>query len=438
MTTIGTAYNPPVGGDDFDIDFNANDYIENNNKTLSVFEADELYAGLGDGTYGSSIDIGIRAGEFRQGDFSVAIGRSAAQADQNDYAIAIGEESGFQNQGEAAISVGRQAGYVNQGNSSIAFGSNAGMHDQNIECIALGKNAGENNQGLPNSIGTIGNAIAIGKGAGRYNMYNNSIAIGNQAGIWNCGYSGADVGGDSDINGDAICIQTSQLAVGAIDEVRYAPRSIYIGYKTGYNTDKDCIYIGTLAGGSNTRDFYTGTRPLRRNICIGVSAGVKGVSKVSGDANTSQNDNICIGYASGGTLGTTRLGSDNIAYGYEAMRYGNDGGDDSICIGAKTGRDAIVGDRCILIGSEVGINGCGNNTIAIGYQHGQGGSLGSNNIILGNKNMPSGGVDVVANDGFYVGYVESQTITTPPATDHGSMWYNITTKEIVHSDLPFD
>ena len=71
------------------------------------------------------------------------------------------------------------------------MGKSSGNQNQRDLSIALGYLAGEEDQGINTDGGDSGEAIAIGRAAGRYNQGSSSIAIGKWAGYGLAGASSA-------------------------------------------------------------------------------------------------------------------------------------------------------------------------------------------------------------------------------------------------------
>ena len=95
--------------------------------------------------------IGNFAGQYSQGEQTLAIGPSAGNTNQRPGAIAIGNLSGANTQGAQCIAIGNNAGRLTQGENSVAIGLLAGYDNQGANSIAIGKYAGATSQGA-NSI----------------------------------------------------------------------------------------------------------------------------------------------------------------------------------------------------------------------------------------------------------------------------------------------
>ena len=104
---------------------------------------------------GSTVHLGLLAGEIAQGDNTVAIGIYAGRDNQLYNSIAIGATAGRTNQATYGIAIGSASGETDQQKGAIAIGSTAGYIDQGQDAIALGTNAARINQGA--------RAIAIGR-----------------------------------------------------------------------------------------------------------------------------------------------------------------------------------------------------------------------------------------------------------------------------------
>jgi hypothetical protein len=293
-----------------------------------------------------STAVGYNAGNSGQGTNAVAIGHAAAQTSQSNHGVAIGFAAGNSNQGYQATAIGRRAGHNYQGDYAVAMGPYAGAEYQNNYTVAIGYYAGNDHQHH--------GSIAIGDYAGAYYQTTDSIAIGHSAGEnYNTG------------NGWA------PISMGRFAGQEYSgSQSIAIGnYAGNSNVGYHAVALGPYAARNGSGEYA---------VAIGDSSG-----------NYAGNGTIAIGYESG----------------YQANNY-------SIAIGYEAGWD----DSTPL----------GDYQIAIGAYAAQ--TYGADYAIVLNA---SGSDLSPQSSGFYVNPVRYEA--SQDATDDGLVFYNQTTKEFRYS-----
>lgn len=122
------------------------------------------------------IGIGIDCGNSGQEQNSIGIGHSAQEFSASESCIGIGVDAGRDFQGQYGSS-GADDGI----GRSISLGKSSGTENQRNLSIAIGYLAGEEDQGINTTGGDSGEAIAIGRAAGRFYQGSSSIGIGKWA-----------------------------------------------------------------------------------------------------------------------------------------------------------------------------------------------------------------------------------------------------------------
>jgi len=381
MTTIGTAYNPPLFqgvNNGSGLGFNVLDFRNNNERKITIQEADKKY--LTEPVsfdYNLDLDdpirIGKDAGEERLISTGIAIGYEPLSTSSTDhYSIGLGYKAGETNASVDAICIGKNAGLVDAPQGGVLIGDGAknpssAVSSQNS--VFIGKNVGSNS-----TTNQCNNAVYIGKNIGNTEGGNASCIIGNSAGYINS-----------------------------------ASRALSIGREAGYeNRGLDCISIGLQAGYTcdpaitNTSSIAIGTQSAYNNqgqnaISIGITAGysnqsINAVAIGSGAAYESQ-------------------GPDSIALGADAAS--NNQSDKAISIGENAGRGDATnsqGVAAIAIGANAQIGGSGDSAIAIGanstdpnaVQH-------ARTIVINATNTP---ITTENTDRFYLAPIRSTTSLT--------------------------
>ncbi|MDP6583274.1 MAG: tail fiber domain-containing protein, partial [Anaerolineales bacterium] len=249
-------------------------------------------------------------------------------------------------------------------------------------------------------------------------------------------------GGASDIDGlsDAVTTATSNVGLGstALDSLTATEGNynvaVGINAATALTTGDDNIAIGygalDAADGAESDNIAIGTNAFGdlnndsavRNIGIGVGAG-DGMGILASD------DNIFIGYDTGGGTWATALSEMNIAIGNYSMDAAMNGarknialghgtmtslttGDFNVAIGSRAGEDLTTASNNVFIGDDAGlqiVGGSGN--VMIGTTAGNATTDVDNAVIIGQgagaADMTSGADGTVA-----IGYQAGEDLTT--------------------------
>jgi hypothetical protein len=218
------------------------------------------------GNTGNAVAIGNLAGEFNQGANAVAIGILAGQTGQQEYSVAIGRQSGTYGQNYEAVAIGNVAGHTGQNIYGIAIGSNAGADNQGQYSIAIGRLAGEHKQGE--------HSIAIGKeaghtGSGQPGQGNYAVAIGYRAGYTNQ-HNNTIV-----LNASGNELNTAATDAFYVKTIRDSPgpNSLYYNNNTGeitHSNNNDYLLKtgGPMTGAilmNGTTELRLGTNPVDSN-----------------------------------------------------------------------------------------------------------------------------------------------------------------------------
>jgi len=189
------------------------------------------------------VAIGFAAGNSNQGYQATAIGRRAGHYYQGDYAVAIGPYAGDTNQDTYTVAIGYYAGNDHQHHGSIAIGDYAGANHQTTDSIAIGHSAGENT-----SLGNGWSPISMGRYAGQEYAGSQSVSIGNYAGNNGVGYHAVAIGPYAAENGSG----EYAVAIGNSSGNYAGQGAIAIGYESGYQANNYSIAIGYEAGWDDT------------------------------------------------------------------------------------------------------------------------------------------------------------------------------------------
>ena len=198
-----------------------------------------------------AISIGSGAGQYLQGNNSIAIGLEAGRGvdsvrGQGDGAVAIGIGAGRTNQDYNAVAIGTGAGYLNQFASAVAIGENAGQATQGNNAIAIGIAAAYQNQ--------KDNSIAIGRQAGQYNQSEKAVAIGYQAGQYDQAASSIIISANGELN--------STTTGFFVDPVRNVSSNNVLYYNP---TTKEITFGAASSGGGSGALTYDTAPPASGN-----------------------------------------------------------------------------------------------------------------------------------------------------------------------------
>ncbi len=200
-----------------------------------------------------NVGIGHYAAVSSQGQQSVAIGSWAGTSSQGVFSVAIGNGSGSNIQSARAIAVGNLAGQSNQGPAAVCIGTSAGRYNQSLASICMGSNAGRSN--LPNySIAIGANASLVGNGT-------DTIAIGQSAGASLQGVESIAIGKNAQLAGTS---QVGAIAIGSAAQATNAGNyAIGIGYRAGETTQPaNSIAINATGTALNPTDASLYVAPL--------------------------------------------------------------------------------------------------------------------------------------------------------------------------------
>jgi len=320
------------------------------------------------------------------GDENTAVGRKALEVFTGSNATAIGANAADSATSATYLTaVGYNAlGACTEGvgNTAIGAEAGAGITDSSY-CMFAGYSTGQQTTGMRNTMlgslagqfaTTTDDCIAIGVSALRANdaagdnsdnaTGNNNIAIGN-------------------FSLDATTTGNGNLVIGhyAGTTITTGAQNVLIGHESGYalSTNSNCTGVGykslnTTTGAGNTALGANTMMYLVAgvdNVAVGKDA-LYSVGDPDGtDSDGSESYNTAVGSAALYSLENS-ASDGNVALGYEAGRYYNDGGsntalknaDNCVLIGhlARTSRDDA--DNQIVIGYNA--LGIGNNTVALG------------------------------------------------------------------------
>jgi len=185
-------YNPPIGNGT--LQFNTNDFIIQNDKTLSFLEADNRYSQTTpivnitgtDPTFTSVVRIGEKSGSASAGLNVVEIGSDeTATSGTFPRKVCLGTDAGVDNAREEVVLIGYKSGRVDSGKfdgggtggdgRTISVGYSAGTFKTTEGSISLGTFSGANSNGFDSSR-TSG--TAVGAYAGRSKLGSSAIALG--------------------------------------------------------------------------------------------------------------------------------------------------------------------------------------------------------------------------------------------------------------------
>ena len=197
-------YNPPIGNGT--LQFNTNDFIIQNDKTLSFLEADSRYSQTApvvnitgtDPTFTSVVRIGEKSGSATAGTNVVEIGSDeVAITGTFPLKVSLGCDAGVDDSREEGVAIGYKAGRVDFGRyegggtggdgRGVAVGYNSVSYQTTEGSVGIGVFSGAARSGFSSSRDS---AISVGGFAGRTKLGTASIALGYGSGF------GQDGGGN--------------------------------------------------------------------------------------------------------------------------------------------------------------------------------------------------------------------------------------------------
>jgi len=190
-------YNPPIGNGT--LQFNTNDYIIQNDKTLSFLEADSRYSQTApvvnitgtDPTFTSVVRIGEKSGSATAGTNVVEIGSDeVAITGTFPLKVSLGADAGVDDSREEGVAIGYKAGRVDFGRfegggtggdgRGVAVGYNSVSYQSTEGSVGIGAFSGAARSGFSASRDS---AVSVGAFAGRAKLGTASIAFGYGSGF---------------------------------------------------------------------------------------------------------------------------------------------------------------------------------------------------------------------------------------------------------------
>lgn len=190
-------YNPPIGNGT--LQFNTNDFIIQNDKTLSFLEADSRYSQTTpvvnitgtDPTFTSVVRIGEKAGSATAGTNVVEIGSDeTAITGTFPLKVSLGCNAGVTDAREDGVAIGYKAGQVDFGRyeaggtggdgRAVAVGYNSVSYQSSEGSVGIGAFSGAARSGFSSSRDS---AVSVGAFAGRTKLGTASIALGYGSGF---------------------------------------------------------------------------------------------------------------------------------------------------------------------------------------------------------------------------------------------------------------
>lgn len=191
-------YNAPIGNGT--LQFNTNDFIVQNDKTLSFLEADSRYSQLNpvniisgnDPTFTDHVRIGEASGSATAGTNVVEIGSDeVAITGTFPRKVSLGCDAGVEAAREEGVNIGYKAGRVESGRFDgggtagdgvcVAVGYNSVAYQTTEGSVGIGHFSGAARSGWSTSSRV--SAVSVGSFAGRTKLGSASIALGYGAGF---------------------------------------------------------------------------------------------------------------------------------------------------------------------------------------------------------------------------------------------------------------
>ncbi|KAB2869996.1 MAG: hypothetical protein F9K37_06840 [Bacteroidales bacterium] len=362
--------------------------LMNTGGSSNVFIGNETGRNNVDGSYNTF--LGYKSGYSNNAFYNTFLGyQSGYENSSGEYNTFIGYNAGYNNlSGSYNCFWGTDAGYSNEdGSSNIFVGNKAGYTSTSgSNNIFLGYKTGFTNTGNFNIM--LGNESGYSNSLGEYNVF-----IGFQSGNQNTeGNSNTYIGFQSGLNYTSGSYNTFfgyQAGLANATLKGTGNNNVALGYQAGMSltTGASNVFIGTEAGASTTgavvstfkgENTFIGYQAGKNNtqgyhsVAIGYMAGK---SLISNERNTlvgaQSGENLDAGKANaffGSYSGNlTTSGRDNTYIGYDAGSS-NRTGNRNTCIGFMAGRGIGVpdmGDSCVFIGAEAGLDELGNNKLYI-------------------------------------------------------------------------
>ena len=318
--------------------------------------------------------------------------------------VFMGNQTGFENDyGENNVFIGNNTGYSNTGGSRNVFlGNNAGYNNTSgFGNIFLGNLAGQNNTtGYWNIF--IGELTGESNFTGMMNTF-----LGDHTGTRNVSGSQnvflGELAGSFNVDGHRNVFIGSQAGHQNVS----GEANVAVGNLAGYRlTGNDNISIGYQSGGSG---FSTGDADASLNVFIGGLAGrdiTTGgdantfVGFGAGSNNTTGQNNVYLGGSSGGF---NKTGSYNVAIGYwTGPGSGAVDVSNNVLIGPYVGKELEGGAYNVILGSAAAYSKKGgSDNVILGPNANYNGGNGSNNTIVGSK---AGFVSVNGSGNVFLGY----------------------------------
>lgn len=295
------------------------------------------------------------------------------RGNDNTKNIAIGSEAMQASTGNTVtgnVCIGHKAGYNTSGDENVLIGLETAYNTDSDDNVCIGYRAEYNNTVGHRSIaiGTKASQAATGAGKGYYSVaigfnafheanhtsHNGSIAIGYKAGY----YVNPDTGSDSTAGNTLIGFKAGMDETNS-QGVTTGRFNTAVGHQT---LGANCGSSGNITGRSNTVIGYRSGWILKTSASYNTFMGAQsGVNVTTGDYNTA------IGWKALAYDGSTALtGSSNVCVGFHSGRKLEGDGAENVFIGSYAGDACTTGDSNVSIGYASDVSAANNNQIAIG------------------------------------------------------------------------